>query len=560
MLHHTLATAVTAAIEQAQQHGDLPAFEIPEIKIERPRDPSHGDYATASALQMARLARMAPIKIAQAIAAHLGESDVPGVRAAIDAVDVVPPGFINFRLKTAYVQGVVDQLLHEGMAFGRIDVGAGKKAQIEFVSANPTGPITIGRVRGGVIGDTLARLMEAAGYDVTREYYYNDAGRQVQLLGDSVRIRYLQLLGEPVQLSDDNYQGQYIVDLAQQLHDEHGAGLRQESADYFAEYAKIRIAQQQKETLARVRIRHDVYYNENDLYTSGRLTEALDVLRQNGYVYQTEDGAQWLRTTALGDDKDRVLIRSSDGLPTYRLPDIAYHWHKAQRGFDVVVDVFGPDHHAVAPQVLMGVQMLGFNTDFVHTLLHQIVNLERDGIQLRMSTRRGHYITLNELVDEVGPDPVRYFMLARSANSQVLFDLNLAVEQSDKNPVYYIQNAHVRCAGIFRKWAEAGHAPDADAGADLSLLTHERELAFLRKAMELSELIELAVTTFEPHHIAFYAYDLASAFHVAYEECRVLHSDVPPELALARLRFYRAAKMVLARVLDLMGMSAPDVM
>ena len=448
----------------------------------------------------------------------------------------------------------------DGSDFGRINIGNSKKAQVEFVSANPTGPITIGRTRGGVIGDTLARLMEAGGYDVTREYYYNDAGRQIKMLGESVQIRYQQLLGQEVDLTDDHYQGQYIVDIAQMLLDEHGDALLDESADYFGDFAKARISKQQKASLNRINIHHDVYYNENELYSSGRLNEALEVLHQNGYVYKSDDGAQWLRTTAFGDDKDRVLIRSSDGLPTYRLPDIAYHWHKAKRGFEVVVDIFGPDHHAVAPQVLMGVQMLGFNTDFVHTLLHQIVNLERDGIQLRMSTRRGDYVTLDELVDEVGPDPVRYFMLARSANSSVLFDLNLAVEHSDKNPVYYIQNAHVRCAGIFRKWAEAGFDPDADEGADVSLLTHERELAFLRKSAELSAVIEQSVTTFEPHHIAFYAYELAATFHTAYEECRVLHSEVPHDLALARLHFYRAAKSALARVLDLMGMSAPEVM
>ncbi|MCO5195414.1 MAG: arginine--tRNA ligase [Anaerolineae bacterium] len=554
LLHRDIEYGVRTAIEKAQSAGDLPVFDIPEIRIERPRDLTHGDYATASALQMARLARMAPIKIAHLIADNFVVPDY------ISDIDVAPPGFINFRLATKYVQGIVDEILHDGVDFGRINIGNNKKAQIEFVSANPTGPITIGRTRGGVIGDTLARLMEAGGYDVTREYYYNDAGRQIQMLGESVQIRYQQLLGKEVDLTDDHYQGQYIVDIAQSLVAEHGDALLDESADYFSDYAKARISKQQKASLDRINIHHDVYYNENDLYSSGRLQEALDVLQENGYVYETDDGAKWLRTTAFGDDKDRVIIRSGDGLPTYRLPDIAYHWHKAQRGFDVVIDVFGPDHHAVAPQVLMGVQMLGFDTDFVHTLVHQIVNLERDGTQLRMSTRRGDYVTLDELVDEVGSDPVRYFMLARSANSGVLFDLTLAIEHSDKNPVYYIQNAHVRCAGIFRKWAEAGFDADADDGADLSLLTHERELAFLRKSAELSAVIEQCITTFEPHHIAFFAYELATTFHTAYEECRVLHSDVPHDLALARLRFYRAAKTVLARVLNLMGMSAPEVM
>jgi arginyl-tRNA synthetase len=275
-------------------------------------------------------------------------------------------------------------------------------------------------------------------------------------------------------------------------------------------------------------------------------------------VYE-KDGAQWFRTTAFGDDKDRVLVKSS-GEPTYRMPDIAYHWHKAQRGFDLVIDIFGPDHHATAPQVLMGVKALGYDPSFVRTVLHQIVTLIRGGAPVKMSTRAGEFVTLDELIEAVGADPIRYFMISRSGNSPIEFDMDLAVEQSDKNPVYYIQNAHVRCAGIFRKWAEAGLDPNADKGADLSLLTHENELNFLRKALELPEVIELMVAQSEPHHIAFYAYELAAAFHPTYETCRVLHSEVPEPLRRARLRFYRAARQLFGHVLDLMGMSAPEVM
>lgn len=549
---YQLALAVRKSIETAQEAGDLPAFEIPEIAIERPRDPSHGDYACPTALRLARVARMAPIKIAQAIADHLPPLDFVG------AVNVVPPGFLNFLLATRWVQELTNRILAEGMDYGRIHTGSGQKAQVECVSANPTGPITLGRTRGGVMGDTLARAMRAAGYDVTMEYYYNDAGRQVKLLGESVQIRYRQLLGEDVQLTDEHYQGAYITDLAQDLLHEHGDTLPDEPTQWFSDYAKDRISANQKASLKRINIEFDVYYREQSLYESGRVWEALEALQERGYVYEKE-GAHWFKTTEFGDDKDRVLVKTT-GEPTYRLPDIAYHYHKARRGFDVVVDLFGPDHHATAPQVLMGVQALGYKTDFVRTVLHQIVSLIRDGEQVKMSTRRGQYVTLDELVDEVGADPIRYFMVSRSGNSQVEFDLNLALEQSDKNPVYYIQNAHVRCAGIFRKWAEAGLDPQADADADLSLLTHENELAFLRKSLELSEVIDLMVTTSEPHHIAFYAYELAAVFHPTYETCRVLHSDVPEPLRKARLRFYRAAKQMFARVLDLMGMSAPEVM
>ncbi|KAA3660982.1 MAG: arginine--tRNA ligase [Chloroflexi bacterium] len=551
-VQHQLAEQVSKSIQAAQAAGDLPTFDIPEVLIERPRDPSHGDYACPTALRLARLARMAPIKIAQAIADHFPSLDY------VEAVNVAPPGFLNIRLATEWVQAIANQILDEGMEYGRISTGSGKKAQVECVSANPTGPITLGRTRGGVMGDTIARVMRAADYDVTLEYYYNDAGRQVKMLGESVQIRYRQILGEDVQLTDEHYQGAYITELAQEMVDEHGDALLNEPIERFSNFAKDRISAAQKASLKRVNIEFDVYYREQSLYESGRVWEALEALQEQGYVYKKDD-AQWFKTTEFGDDKDRVLVKKT-GEPTYRLPDIAYHYHKAQRGFDLVVDLFGPDHHATAPQVLMGVQALGYETDFVRTVLHQIVSLIRDGEQVKMSTRRGQYVTLDELVDEVGADPIRYFMVSRSGNSQVEFDLNLALEHSDKNPVYYIQNAHVRCAGIFRKWVAAGLDPNADADADLSLLTHKNELAFLRKALELSEVIELVVNTSEPHHLAFYAYELAAVFHPAYESCRVLHSDVPEPLRLARLRFYRSAKQLFARVLDLMGMSAPEVM
>lgn len=552
LLHHQIASAVKQAIEKAQAAGDMPAFDIPDVTIERPRANTYGDYATPTPLKLARSARMAPIKIAQTIVDHLGESGF------LEEATVAPPGFINFRLSLGWLQGQVNEIIAAGPDFGRFDLGRGKKAQVECVSANPTGPITLGRTRGGVMGDTLARALKAADYDVTLEYYYNDAGRQVTKLGESVKIRYQQLLGQDVELKSDHYQGQYITDLAQQLLDDHADTLLEQPATYFADFAKGLISKNQRESLKKINIEFDVYFSERTLYDSGQVWKALEVLRSQGYVYEM-DNAQWFKTTEFGDDKDRVLVKST-GEPTYRMPDIAYHWDKAQRGFDLVVDLFGPDHHATAPQVLMGVQALGYDPDFVKTVLHQIISLVRDGQQVKMSTRQGMFVTLDELVEEVGADAIRYFMISRSGHSPIEFDMDLAVEHSDKNPVYYIQNAHVRCAGIFRKWEEAGNAPDADQGADLSLLTHENELNFLRKALELSEVLELMVTTFEPHHIAFYAYELANAFHVTYETCRVLHSEVPEPLRHARLRFYRMAKQMFARTLDLMGMSAPEVM
>jgi arginyl-tRNA synthetase len=552
LIHHELAAAVSQALLRAQTAGDLPAFDLPAVTVERPREASNGDYATAAALQLARPARMAPIKIAEAIARHMERPPY------LSEIAVAPPGFLNFRLGLDWLQALPERILAEGDRYGHFDLGAGKRAQVECVSANPTGPITLGRTRGGVIGDTLARVLRAAGYDVTLEYYYNDAGRQVMLLGESVKLRYMQLAGHDVELGEDHYQGDYIVDLARELYDQYGARLADQPTEVFSEFARDRISAQQKASLAAINIHFDVYFREQSLYETGAVWETLEALQTRGYVYE-QDGAKWFRSTEFGDDKDRVLVKAS-GEPTYRMPDIAYHFDKARRGFDLVVDIFGPDHHATAPQVLMGVRALGYDSAFVYTLLHQIVTLVRGGEPVKMSTRRGLYVTLDELVRETGADPIRYFMISRSANSPVDFDLDLAVEQSDKNPVYYIQNAHVRCAGIFRKWAEAGYEPDADRHADMSLLTHEREIAFLRKAAELPDVLEMIATLYEPHRLSFYAYDLAALFHQAYEECRVLHTDVPEPLRLARLRFYRSARALFAHVLDLMGMSAPEVM
>jgi arginyl-tRNA synthetase len=553
-LTQQISVALAAAIEAAQKADRLPQFEIPTVPVERPRDTTHGDFASPVAMQLARPARMAPRKIAEQIVAHFAAPTF------ISETTLAGPGFMNFRLSVQFVANIVNDIIDNADSFGSVTIGRGKRAQVECVSANPTGPITIGRTRGGVIGDTLARLMRAAGYQVELEYYYNDAGRQIQMLGEAAKIRYLQALGQNVELSEDHYKGDYLTNIGKELAQEYGAAKVDAPSDWFGDHAKAIISVQQKETLARINIHHDVYFNEAELYRDGSLTSTLETLHQNGYLYQKEDGSQWLRTTAFGDDKDRVAIRSSDGLPTYRVPDIAYHKNKAVRGFDVVVDIFGPDHHAVAPQVLMGVQMLGFDTKFVHTLLHQVVTLLRDGEQVKMSTRGGVYVTLDELVDEVGPDPVRYFMISRSANSHVNFDLDIALERSDKNPVFYIQNAHVRCAGIFRKWEEQGNDPNADANADLRLLTHPLEQAFLLKALELSDVITLSVENFEPHHIAFYAYELAAAFHPMYDAARVIGDGVTDDLAHARLRLYRAAQLLFAHVLDLMGMSAPDRM
>jgi len=549
---HHIARLVEEAIRKAQANSDLPLFDLPDVVVEHPRDTSHGDYASPVAMTLARPARMAPLKIAELIVANL---ELDGILAESQ---VAAPGFINLRLSNSFVLQQIEEIIARPDSYGSVPVGEGRKVQVEFVSANPTGPLTIGHGRGGVMGDTLARVMAAASYEVATEYYFNNAGRQIRMLGESLKVRYRQLLGHPARLEEDHYQGDYLYWIATVLVAQHGDSLLDRPDSFFSDFAEESVFASIRATLGRLGITFDRYFNEVDLHESGWVDKVLKALVEKGYAYE-QDGAFWLKSTALDDDKDRVLIKSS-GEPTYRMVDIAYHIDKLERGFDLVIDIFGSDHHATAPTVLMGMKMLGARSEFVNVILHQFVTLIRDGEPVKMSTRKGHFVTLDQLMDEVGVDSVRYFMLARSANSAIDFDMDLAREQSDKNPVYYIQNAHVRCAGIFRRWLESGRAADAHVGADLSLITGEHELRFLRKALELSELVQQVAATGEPHHLAFYAYELAATFHPAYENARVLHSEVSEDLALARLRFYRAAQLLFERVLTLMGMSAPEVM
>jgi arginyl-tRNA synthetase len=447
----------------------------------------------------------------------------------------------------------------------------GKRAQVEFVSANPTGPLTVGRSRGGILGDATARILEAVGYQVEREYYFNNAGMQMQNLGNSLRIRYLEALGLPVEIPDEKdktfYRGDYLSDVARQLASEVGNSWSEKDWQSFKEYAEQKMFEMIRATLERIDIRHDVYFNENSLYESGAVWQALDELTQRNYVYEAvgREGAdeetpakgkhaapaKWFRSTAFGDKEDRVVVKSS-GEPTYLLPDIAYHVNKLERGFDLLVNMLGADHLIEHQVVKYGVQALGQDASKIHVIIMQFVNIKGG----RMSTRKGEFVALDELIDKTSPDVVRYILLARSPDSHLDFDLDVAVKQSNENPVYYIQNAHVRCAGIFR---EAEARGIHDEGADLSLLG-EDELTFIRKALELGEQIELAATNLEPHRIAFYAHELATLFHPIYDSVRALHGDVPPEVAKARLRFYRAAQVVFKRVLRLMGMTAPERM
>lgn len=567
VLTHEYARLVHEAIEHAQAAGDLPLFEIPEVRVQPPNNPGFADYATPVAMQLGRLARKPPAEIAAIIVRHLPDAPFAG------AAEVAGPGFINFRLSDDWLKQQVETIIAEGDDLCALQIGAGKRAQVEFVSANPTGPLHIGRTRGAVIGDSIARVLEAVGYRVEREYYFNNAGRQMEMLGRSLRARYLQALGQDAPLPEEGYAGEYLAEVAARLVAEVGDAWREADWPPFKEYAEKVIFEWIRASLLRLGVRHDVFFNENSLYEDGSVWRTLEALRERGYIYDAPvwEGASeaeraqaatsgaanaaWFRSTALGDEKDRVLVKAS-GEPTYTLPDIAYHVNKMERGFDLLVNVLGADHGTQYKVVQRGLQVLGYDPSRLHVIIHQMVRIYRGGALIKGSTRAGDVIPVDAVIDEVGADSVRYFLLARSANTDVEFDLDLAVAQNNENPVYYIQNAHVRCAGIFRMAEQRGFS---DAGADLSLLG-EPEITFLRQALRLGETLIYALEEMAPHQIAFFALETARLFHPMYDNVRVFHSEVPEDVARARLRFYRAAKVVFKRLLTLMGMSAPDVM
>ncbi len=571
-LNKELEQLIEGALADAIHRGDLPEFEIPSIPVSPPKRAGQGDLSYPG-MSLARLARKNPLEIANLIAATLPEADF------IDKIEVAPPGFINCFLSESYLKGQVDRIIAEGEDFFQLDIGAGQKAQVEFVSANPSGPITIGHTRNAVVGDAMARLLEAAGYEVQREYYYNNAGNQMILLGKSLMARYRQQLGEDINFPADYYQGEYLVEIAAELAEEHGDALKGAGWERFKDMAEARMFEWINRSLAAIDIKHDRFYNETSLFESERIWAVLEAMRDRGHIYQSPhwegagdeeiadvrskgyEPATWFRSTSFGDEKDRVMVKS-DGAPTYTLPDIAYHCDKLERGFDIAVNVLGADHFSQAQVVKHGIRALNMDPDPIQVIFIQMVRAARWNADtgmieaVKQSKRAGDFDTLDELVEMTSADAVRYHMLARSPNSQLDFDVDQVVKQSNENPVYYIQNAYVRCAGIFREAQERGFNDD---GADLSLLG-EDELKFIRKALELGNVIEQAVRNYEPHKIAFFAQELAAVFHPIYDKVRVLHGEVPVDVAAARLRFYRAAGVVFYRLLRLMGMSAPERM
>jgi arginyl-tRNA synthetase len=519
--------------------------------FETPRQKEHGDITTTIALTLARTLKRSPRDLANSIVAEL-DVDPHLVRA----VDVAGAGFINFSFTEFFYQDQLRTVLEEGISYGRSTIGSGKRVQVEFVSANPTGPLTVGHGRGAVFGDTVARLMEWTGHTVEREYYFNNAGRQMRILGDSVRLRYLELLGEPQEFPEDYYQGDYIRDIARHVRALYSDALREETATgRFKERAEAEIFDDIKKTLRDLGITFSSFFNENSLYESGKIDAVVRDLRARDLVYE-QDGAVWLKTSSLGGEKDKVIIKNT-GEPTYRLPDIAYHREKYARGFDLMVDVFGADHVATYPDVLAALKALDYDVAKMKVLIHQFVTILQHGEVVKMSTRKANFITLDELIEDVGPDVVRWFFLMRTVTSHLNFDLDLARKQSIDNPVYYVQYAHARISSIFAKANLPADAPQSEP-ADYALLSTPEELELIKGLLRLPEMAESCAMTFEPHRLTEYLYDLAGVFHRFYHVCDVLTGD--RGLTEARLALCRATKIVLQNGLTMLGISAPDAM
>jgi arginyl-tRNA synthetase len=545
LIQQLLSQTILAGARAAMQAGSLPEVELPEaINFSPSKKQEWGHCSTSLALQLAKPAGLKPIEVAEAVQAHLPQVNLIG------STSITAPGFINITMSARWLGEQVDSILAAGQDYANLDLGNGCKAQVEFVSANPTGPLSVGRGRGGVIGDTLANLLSAAGYDVTREYYFNNAGNQMHILGESLRLRYLQALGHPVELGEDLYQGEYLVELGRKIAAEQGDTLVDATWETFKPLAESKMFASISQTLDKLNIRMDVYFNEQSMYEDESVWETLNKLKANGYTYEKE-GAVWFAATKLGGPEDRVIVKST-GEPTYRLPDITYHVNKLNRGFELVVDVLGADHKDAFPDVQRGVQALGYDASGIKMLMNQFVTIKGE----RMSTRSGRFTTLDELIDEVGADVVRFFLLMRSAESHLEFDLELAKEQSEKNPVYYVQYAHTRICSILRKAEEKGFSKE---GGNVHLLDHPAEQALILLVLDLSEVIRRGVDELAPHHLTTYARDLATTFHVFYRDCLVLDPE-NQDLTRARLKLVSAARIGLARTLALLGVSAPEVM
>nr|WP_304213803.1 arginine--tRNA ligase [Fredinandcohnia onubensis] len=528
--------------------------QIPEVVLELPKDKAHGDYATNMAMQLARVAKKAPRMIAEEIVANFDKS-----KASIEKIEIAGPGFINFYMNNSYLTDLIPTILTAGEAYGETTVGNKQKVQVEFVSANPTGDLHLGHARGAAVGDSLSNILQKAGYEVSREYYINDAGNQINNLAKSVEARYLQALGQVAEMPEDGYHGQDIVGIGKRLAEEFGdkyvAMDEKERFAFFREYGlKYEMEKLQKD-LEEYRVRFDVWYSETSLYNNGKIDRALEAIRNAGHIYE-EDGATWFRSTTFGDDKDRVLIKN-DGSYTYLTPDIAYHQDKLERGFEKLINVWGADHHGYIPRMKAAIQALGYDKDTLEVEIIQLVHLFKDGEKMKMSKRTGKAVTMRELTEEVGLDAVRYFFAMRSSDTHLDFDLDLAVSQSNENPVYYAQYAHARICSMLRSGDEMNIALDGDYALDY--INSEKEVDLLKKLGEFPAAVTEAAEKRIPHRITNYINELAAALHSFYNAEKVLDQD-NLEKTKARLALMKAVQITLQNSLKLIGVSAPEKM
>jgi len=550
-----LCSLIGNSIASCMKGDVFPEAPLPPFEVEPPKEKAHGDYATNAAMVLASAVRKNPRMIAGAIVEHLEDP-----RGWIEKIEIAGPGFINFFMKPATWAELLLDVDELGERYGSSDMGQGKRVQVEFVSANPTGPLHIGHGRGAVVGDVIASLLSATGHKVSREYYINDAGNQMNTLGRSAYLRYRELLGEEIVYPGECYQGSYIIDLAREIVEKRGTEFlekdEKECIPFFRDYAGSSILEGIKEDLRVFGIVFDEYFNESELYREDGVRKILEDLEQKGFIYR-EGPTLWFRTTGFGDEKDRVVIREN-GEPTYFAADIAYHLNKYGRGFDRVIDIWGADHHGYIPRMYAGIQALGYSREALEVVLVQLVNLLREGKPVAMSTRSGEFVTLREVVDEVGKDGARYNFLMRRSNSHLDFDLEIAKKQSNENPVYYVQYGHARICSILRTAAEKGFPLPRRGEVNPGLLVLSEETDIIRTIDRFPELVEGSVKALEPHRIPFYLNDLAAQFHSYYNKCRVISED--RELSLARLFLVNCVGLTMRNALGILGVTAPEKM
>lgn len=549
-----LAALLEKAWQDGAAQGLIPMTAMPSVEVGLPKDTGHGDYATNLAMTGASLLKMNPRKIAEVLVTGLKDSG-----QILEKVEIAGPGFINFFIKEDVWRRLLREIDDRGERYGENGLGGGCAVQVEFVSANPTGPLHIGHARGAVVGDVIANILSASNYAVSREYYINDAGNQMHNLGKSVLYRYRELLGQEVEFPAECYQGDYIKSIAREImvkDSPKGLTVGNEDIPRFTAYAADSIMDGIKADLKDFGVSFDVYFSEKELYRKDDVFKQLDELEKKGFIYRESD-ARWFRTTLFGDEKDRVVIRNN-GEPTYFAADIAYHRNKYQRGFERIIDIWGADHHGYIPRMSAAIQALGHSKDSLEIVLVQLVNLLRGGVPVAMSTRSGEFVTMKEVVDEVGKDAARYNFLMRRSDSHLDFDLELAKKQSNENPVYYVQYAHARISSIFSQALERGYGIPDFGRTDVNRLDLAEEMALIKMLARFPEIVEGAAQTLEPHRLTFYLIDLAGIFHNYYNKYRVISED--NELTIARLLLVKSVRTVLRNALTLLGVSAPEKM